>query len=236
MYQKILAIVLFCGIMTANFLPGAEWKTELIQSEDAQPRTGTEMDTHFDIQNGGVMKISASYYTIGGTESRADLILNEGGTINIEEDGLLRTDGAGISLRMNGGTITSRILDDINANGGLSLRGNDLVDIYGGTVGVHRINLAAGGRTSTMNLHDGKVSVQCFDFGYGGGTGNLNIHGGEIRILKTGNNLDGTAEITMSGGEMYAGTLGGAKVFHMTQTGGTVTAGNVNLRGGGRLI
>ncbi|MDO4582546.1 MAG: hypothetical protein Q4D62_00445 [Planctomycetia bacterium] len=226
--------IVWCSLllmgMSSSFL-GAEWTTEVIQTEDAALRTGTKMDTHFVVESGGILKVGTNY-TIGGTdtEPRANLTLNVGGEISIAAGALLRTDQSGIHLQMYGGTITALLTSE---NGGLSLRGNDLVDIYGGTINVNRMNLAAGGRTSTMNLHDGQVSIQYFDFGYGGGTGNLNIYGGEMRILQTGAETSGIAEIAVTNGEMYVATLGGAKEFHLHQTGGTVVAGNVNLRGGG---
>ncbi|MDO4582547.1 MAG: hypothetical protein Q4D62_00450 [Planctomycetia bacterium] len=140
---------------------------------------------------------------------------------------------AGIHFLMTGGTFRS--LNTDGANGGLSLRNGDVATISGGVMDVNRIHVGVSGY-STLNIQDGaSVKIKLLDTGYNDSqlqsASYVNMEGGVLRVGQTGElDTNGVGIYRFSGGETFVTNFVNAATRQVTQTGGDVYVGQLDLR------
>lgn len=139
---------------------------------------------------------------------------------------------AGIHFLMTGGTF--KTIGPETVNGGLSLRNGDVATISGGVMDVNRIHVGVLGR-STLNILEGaSVTTKSLDTGYNDikleHAGYINMEGGTLRIGRTGEMQNGVGIYRFSGGETVVTDFINAGTRQVTQTGGDVYVGTLDLR------
>ncbi|MDO4575685.1 MAG: hypothetical protein Q4D98_10790 [Planctomycetia bacterium] len=220
----------------SNGDPSATQNLDAYLSSGTVTLTGGKTLTNSNLtMSGGVIVSSGQPLVFQGTVAEARPTFTfTGGTISLSQLnawlGSVANNVAGINFVMTGGILqtTDPSVDDC----GLTLRGNDVASISGGTVAVNRIHVGAFAY-SEMTLSGGSVTTKNLDFGWSGVGGDWNVTGGTLCVGTLDFHGRSGSFLNISGGEVYVNTVQNIPLPTSATdpastylTGGTLSVGN----------